>query len=180
MSVFSPEKYWWDEPLDEDEKRWVKVALAWCILITVAMPWWHVTGSQNPPSETYRISTDKFEALTEQFVAKYKVGTETGKGGEEKDVVKPPAGADVFVRGKAFSWDPILKLEKGKTYRVHLSSTDFLHGYSIQPINMNFEAVPGYDYVLKLTPTTTGVFNVVCNEFCGIGHHAMVGKMYVD
>jgi cytochrome c oxidase subunit 2 len=31
-----------------------------------------------------------------------------------------------------------------------------------------------------VTPTTTGEFYVVCNEFCGIGHHQMVGKILVE
>ena len=28
-------------------------------------------------------------------------------------------------------------------------------------------------------PNESGVFSVVCNEFCGIGHHQMVGRIYV-
>ena len=72
-----------------------------------------------------------------------------------------------------------MEFEKDRTYRVHLSSMDILHGFSIQPVNMNFMVFPKYDYVLKLTPTTTGEFHIVCNEFCGLGHHMMVGKIYV-
>jgi cytochrome c oxidase subunit 2 len=33
--------------------------------------------------------------------------------------------------------------------------------------------------VLTLTPSETGEFGVVCNEYCGLGHHLMVGKIYV-
>jgi len=28
-------------------------------------------------------------------------------------------------------------------------------------------------------PDEAGEFSVVCNEYCGIGHHTMVGKIYV-
>jgi cytochrome c oxidase subunit 2 len=38
---------------------------------------------------------------------------------------------------------------------------------------------PGYDIVFSMTPTDTGDFGIVCNEFCGIGHHNMVGKIVV-
>ena len=76
-------------------------------------------------------------------------------------------------------WEPILKLKKGETYRVHLSSVDLQHGLSIYPLNMNFMALPGYDYVLTLTPTEAGDYRLICNEFCGIGHHNMVGKLIV-
>ena len=31
----------------------------------------------------------------------------------------------------------------------------------------------------RVTPTESGDFRIVCNEFCGIGHHIMVGKVIV-
>jgi cytochrome c oxidase subunit 2 len=33
--------------------------------------------------------------------------------------------------------------------------------------------------VLTITPDQTGQFGIVCNEYCGIGHHQMTGKIYV-
>jgi cytochrome c oxidase subunit 2 len=33
--------------------------------------------------------------------------------------------------------------------------------------------------VITLTPTGAGEFGIICNEFCGIGHHTMTGKIYV-
>jgi heme/copper-type cytochrome/quinol oxidase subunit 2 len=30
-----------------------------------------------------------------------------------------------------------------------------------------------------VTPTQAGEFEIVCNEFCGVGHHLMVGKVIV-
>jgi cytochrome c oxidase subunit 2 len=32
---------------------------------------------------------------------------------------------------------------------------------------------------MTITPDRTGVFSVVCNEYCGVGHHTMVGKIHV-
>ena len=76
-------------------------------------------------------------------------------------------------------WYPILELEKGQSYRLHLSSMDWNHGFSLQPVNINLQIVPGYEMVLTVTPDQAGEFTVVCNEFCGIGHHLMLGKIYV-
>ena len=61
-----------------------------------------------------------------------------------------------------------------------MSSVDFQHGFSLQPMNMNFQVIPGYDHVLTLTPTAPGIYPIVCNEFCGVGHHTMVGKIIVE
>jgi len=80
---------------------------------------------------------------------------------------------------RQFDFGYILELEKDQTYRFHLSSVDVNHGFSIQPINLNLQIVPGYDYVNTITPDTAGEFYIVCNEFCGIAHHEMITKIYV-
>jgi len=39
--------------------------------------------------------------------------------------------------------------------------------------------IPGYEMVIKITPNKSGEYTVVCNEYCGIGHHTMTGRIYV-
>ena len=56
---------------------------------------------------------------------------------------------------------------------------DWQHGFSLQPENINIQVHPGYELVLTLTPEGVGEYGVVCNEYCGIGHHQMVGKIHV-
>jgi hypothetical protein len=46
-------------------------------------------------------------------------------------------------------------------------------------VNINIQVHPGYEHVITLTPTAAGEFSIICNEFCGIGHHTMTGKIYV-
>jgi cytochrome c oxidase subunit 2 len=46
-------------------------------------------------------------------------------------------------------------------------------------VNINLQIHPGYDMVVTVTPNRAGEYGIVCNEFCGIGHHTMIGKMYV-
>ena len=62
---------------------------------------------------------------------------------------------------------------------MHISSKDVVHGLSIQPVNMNFQVYPTYDYVLEFKPTEAGEYRIICNEFCGIGHHTMIGRIGV-
>ena len=33
--------------------------------------------------------------------------------------------------------------------------------------------------MLTLTPTEAGEFGIICNEFCGVGHHPMTGRIIV-
>lgn len=174
MAIHEPERIWW-KPLSKDERWWVTVALIWALFTFFFMPVYKVMGNHTPPNETYTISSDDFDKLTENMVSKYKVGEEQGM-----PIVHVPADVtDVYIRAKMWEWYPILQLDKGKEYRLHLSSMDLNHGFSLQPIDMNFMVFPGYDNVLKITPTTSGEFHIVCNEFCGFGHHTMAGKLYV-
>jgi cytochrome c oxidase subunit 2 len=180
MSISPPERIWW-KPLHTEEKVWLALALIFTLSTFFFMPIWHVIGSQNPPSESYKVSPAQFRDRVSAFVEQYVLKDEAGEEREEKGIpiVHPPPGSDVYLMAQSFMWYPILELEKGKTYRVHLSSVDVEHGLSVYPLNMNFMALPDYDYVLTITPTEAGEYPIFCNEFCGIGHHRMVGKMIV-
>src|SRR6185436_6091220 len=120
----------------------------------------------------------------EKFVAANKVGTFKNPIANplaaEWPIVEPPAGGDAYLMGRMWQWYPALRLRMGETYRIHLSSLDLQHGFSLQPLNMNFQVLPGYDHVLTLTPTSKGEFTLVCNEFCGIGHDKMFTKIIVE
>ncbi|TAN63803.1 cytochrome C oxidase subunit II [bacterium] len=173
MATKEPERIWW-KPLSKDERVWVGIALIWMLISFFFMPLYHIIGAQNPPAETYKVTPEQFDKLVDGMIAKSKVGEEQGI-----PIVHPSPSDPVFIRASMWQWYPIVELEKGKTYRVHLSSMDLDHGFSLQPVNMNFMVLPGYDYVLKLTPTQSGEFHILCNEFCGLGHHTMLGKLYV-
>ncbi len=177
MAIFPPAKaVWWNEPVEKSEILWVVIALLWSLFMFFMMPYWHITGKQNLSNEAYRITADAFAEKTEAMADKYTVG-EVGDTGVP--IVAPPAGSDVYMYGRRWEWWPALKFKKGETYRLHLSSLDWLHGFSLQPVNINLQVQPGYEMVINITPTSSGEFSVICNEYCGIGHHTMVGKIYV-
>ncbi len=166
-------RIWW-KPFGRHEKTWFTIALVWCILLTLMMPFWFVFGKQNVPATSYRTTPQQYQKTVEAFVAAYKVGEEKGI-----PIVSPPPGSDVYLRASMWQWYPILKLKKGATYRLHLSSMDIQHGFSLQPVNLNLQVLPGYEYVATITPTTAGEFRVICNEYCYLGHHVMAGKLIV-
>lgn len=178
MSSLMPpaERIWWKEPIEGVELFWVAIALVWAIVMFIMMPYWHVYGKQNLSNEAYHTSTEAFSKKVQAMVDQYTVRKETAR---DMPVVHPPEGSDVYLLARLWEWYPILELEKGKTYRLHLSSMDWNHGFSLQPENINLQVVPGYEMVVKITPNKSGDFTIVCNEYCGIGHHTMTGRIYV-
>jgi len=175
MAVTPPEqRIWWNEPIHKIELGWIVIAFLWGLFMFFFMIAWHFIGEQNLSTETYRILPSKYEEKVEAFTEKYQVGEEEGT-----PVVRPPAGEDVYMLGRLWEWWPILELKKDQSYRIHISSVDWQHGFSLVPTNINIQVLPGLEHVLTLTPTEAGTFGVVCNEFCGIGHHTMTGRIYV-
>ncbi len=176
MSSFLPpsERNWWSTPVGKQEVVWIGIALIWCLIMFLMMPYWHLYGKQNLSNEAYQTTPQKFQARVDEMVARHQVGEEAGI-----PVVRPPAGSDVYMLGRLWQWYPILELEKNQSYRLHLSSLDWQHGFSLQPVNINMQIVPGYEMVVTITPDQAGEFTVVCNEYCGIGHHLMLGKIHV-
>lgn len=178
MSAISPpaERIWWKTPLDKMELVWIGLALAWSLIMFFMMLYWHIYGKQNLANETYKTTKEMFSAKAQAMVDKYTVRTESD---QQVPVVKPPAGSDVYMIARLWNWWPILELEKDKTYKLHLSAMDYQHGFSLQPQNINIQVLPGYEHVIKITPNQAGTYSIVCNEYCGIGHHTMVGRLYV-
>jgi cytochrome c oxidase subunit II len=178
MSAIDPpsQRLWWNQPIHKVEIVWIAIAFVWCIVMFVMMPYWHIYGSQNLSPETYRVKPEMFARATQEMVDKYTVRTETDL---KIPVVAPPAGADVYLIGRLWDWWPILELEKDKSYRLHLTAMDYQHGFSLQPENINIQVLPGYQHVITIKPNRSGTYAIVCNEFCGIGHHKMVSTLYV-
>jgi cytochrome c oxidase subunit 2 len=172
-AIVAPQGVWW-KPAHRAEKTWVAIAFAWCMILFAMMPLWHFKGGQNPSGIRGRTDPAAYMARTQEFMTQYRVGEDHGI-----TVVEPPAGADVYMIGMMWQWMPVLRLHEGVQYTLHLSSLDIDHGFSLYPVNANFEIVPGYDYGLRIVPNAVGDYRVICNEFCGIGHHTMVGKVVV-
>jgi cytochrome c oxidase subunit 2 len=175
MAITPPsERLWWNEPLAKMEIVWITVAFVWGLIMFGMMIYWHIEGEQNLSNEAYRTTPEVFAAKSNAMVEKYTVREESGY-----PVVHPPPGSDVYLIARLWQWWPIIEFEKDQSYRLHISSMDWLHGFSLQPVNINLQIHPGYEMVLTVAPNQAGEFGIVCNEFCGIGHHTMIGKIYV-
>ncbi|MCA8913599.1 MAG: cytochrome C oxidase subunit II, partial [Planctomycetes bacterium] len=136
MSIFNPPERWLQAPHGY-ERLWIGIALLWCLVLSAAMPYWHFKGKQTSSGEAYTVDPVDYERRVIRFIDANKVDERNGL-----PVVQPAPGSDVYLMGKNWQWYPVLKLKKGVEYRVHMSSGDFQHGFSLQPMNMNFQVLP--------------------------------------
>ena len=76
--------------------------------------------------------------------------------------------------------DGDLHLQINKPVKFLLRSLDVLHNFYVPQFRGKMDMVPGLVTFYWLTPTRTGDFEVLCAEYCGTGHYAMRGRVFVD
>lgn len=175
-SLVKPRGTWW-EALGRDERLWVWLVVIWGLAMFVMIVYaWPSVGARQNDIEGYRVDPATFHQQVEAFTAANKVREISGV-----PVVAPPANGDAYLEAQTFSWRPFLELKRGQSYRLLLSSRDLQHGFSLLfgPRSLNYQVLPGYITAVTVIPERVGEFPVVCNEFCGLGHHLMLGRVIV-
>ncbi len=64
--------------------------------------------------------------------------------------------------------------------KVLLRSLDVLHDYAVPQFRVKMDLVPGMVTYFWFTPTEKGIYEVLCEELCGIAHHTMRGSVVVE
>lgn len=87
----------------------------------------------------------------------------------------------VFAVAKMWSFEPSeIYIPVGSEVDFFITSKDVVHGFNIPMKNVNMMAVYG-----GITKTTVkfdkpGVYDIICHEYCGVGHQNMHGKVIVN
>ena len=100
--------------------------------------------------------------------------------GQPAVTTRPDGSAVVPVVSEVFAFrpDPI-HVPAGQPVTFRLTSADVVHGFQIVGTNANAMALPGYVSQFTVTFDRPGEYLVVCNEYCGLLHHNMTGKLIV-
>jgi cytochrome c oxidase subunit 2 len=94
-----------------------------------------------------------------------------------------PGHYDVYIEAKQFLFvpgtsEPVV-VPADSTVTFHVTSTDVLHGFEVVGTNVNTMAVPGQVATVTVEFDRPGTYGLVCNEYCGGGHHTMEGRLQV-
>lgn len=171
-SVTSPAPGW-ARKLPVDERVFLGAILASVVFMSLFVVGWLVWGKQNVPTDSYRISPAGFSEKLQGFMTQY-----TQPDGR----VHVPPGQDAYMMAARYTFYPELVLKAGEEYKIWISSVDALHGFSIVGgnQNINLEIAPQHAYGATFTPEEPGEYLIVCNEYCGLGHHGMKGRIIVE
>jgi cytochrome c oxidase subunit II len=153
--------------VDRYERYWMWAASGMLALFTGAIVVTAVTSSSHPPSHTEVVNP---ETLT--------IGGEFASPGA---TTAADGRVTVSLRAEFYVFRPEqVRVPAGVPVRFRVTSPDVLHGFQIVGTNVNLTVAPGYVSEATTTFETPGEYLVVCNEYCGLGHHLMQGKVIVE
>lgn len=77
-----------------------------------------------------------------------------------------------------------LRVPVGKMIEFDVTAGDVNHGFGIYDTEgqllAQVQAMPGYGNRLNYRFSKTGVYYILCMEFCGYAHHLMTATIYVE
>lgn len=86
----------------------------------------------------------------------------------------------VFVVAQMWQFQPSeINIPAGSEVDFYLTSQDVVHGFNISEKNVNMMAVYGNINKTSVKFEKPGTYNIVCHEYCGIGHQNMQAKVIV-
>jgi len=99
----------------------------------------------------------------------------------QRGVTLTERGATVVMVGLMFAFAPAeVHVPAGQPVTFRLTSIDVVHGFQIVGTNANTMIVPGYVSQFTTSFAEPGEYLIVCNEYCGGGHHLMSAKLIVE
>jgi cytochrome c oxidase subunit 2 len=106
-------------------------------------------------------------------------------------LVVPPKGDPINIQVIGRQWDWVfvypngfqdvgnLTIPEGDNIILNVTSIDVVHSFAIPALSIAKDAVPGHYNILWFNATQLGESQIICKEFCGIGHALMTGTLTV-
>lgn len=152
--------------VDKYERIWMFGAGGLIVAFLAIISITAVTQAVRPPSH--------IETVNPVTIAEHPEFGDPQMRVEDDGRIVVPVLAQMF----GFLPDPIeVPVNTPITFRI--TSADVIHGFQVIGTNANSMAVPGYVSQFTYVFKKAGEYDIACNEYCGLFHHAMVGKITV-
>ncbi|HET6437419.1 MAG TPA: cytochrome c oxidase subunit II [Anaeromyxobacter sp.] len=102
----------------------------------------------------------------------------------------PPKDAmNVYVQGKKWMWKfaypggpsslDVLRVPAGRPVRLLITSRDVIHSFFVPELRLKQDALPGRYTDAWFQADRPGEYEVLCTQYCGLGHSAMRAGLVV-
>lgn len=87
----------------------------------------------------------------------------------------------VFAVASMWQFEPAeIYIPVGSEVDFYLTSKDVVHGFNISEKNINMMAVFGAINKTTVKFDKPGVYDIICHEYCGVGHQNMRAQVIVN
>ena len=87
---------------------------------------------------------------------------------------------EVYVVAMTFIFQPDpIEVPTNSTVTFYVTSMDVIHSFTVVGTNTNTMVIPGEVSVMTVEFDEPGRYGIICNEYCGAGHHDMEGELIV-
>jgi cytochrome c oxidase subunit 2 len=151
-----------EEIVARTEKRWFMVMAAMLGVMVAIIVVTGIAGALHPSSNVEIVDPQTLH-LSGEFVES-NLGT----------AVEPDGSVTVRVIAGQYDFVPsCLRVPAQTPVKFRLTSPDAVHGLLLPGTNVNTMVVPGFVSEVRTSFAAAGEYQMPCNEFCGLGHHAM-------
>ena len=157
-------------------KTHLVLAFVLAIMVMAVVPLWFILGEVGGGAHVHggaSIPEDWFMG---------KLRAQQDKYGLDDGSIRMPPGSTVYVLAQQFAFAPgTIRLTFGGLYDFIFYSTDVIHGASlVQSGSLNAVVMPQTTSVLSIRASQLGEITLLCNDYCGPGHHLMKGTIIVE
>ncbi|WP_428976961.1 cytochrome C oxidase subunit II [Faunimonas pinastri] len=150
------------------EKRWATLSVAIIVLLAAMAAFAGIHQATMPQARVETADPSTLH-LSGEFI-------ESNLG----SAVEPDGSVTVRAIGQQYSFTPQCVVVPADTpVTLRATSADVVHGILIEGTNINTMLVPGYVSVMNARFKEPGDHLMPCQEFCGVGHEGMWGKVQV-
>ena len=144
------------------EKHWLMVMAAMLVVMMVVIVATGIVSSLHPAS-----NVEVIDPLTLHLQGEF-VESNLGTAAE------PDGSVTVRIIAGQYDFVPrCVRVPANTPVKFRLTSADVVHGFLLPNTNVNTMVVPGFVSEVRTSFAAPGEYAMPCNEFCGLGHHAM-------
>ena len=92
-----------------------------------------------------------------------------------------PGKYEAYILAQTWVFQPNeVRIPAGSEITFYLTSKDVQHGFNLEGTNINMMVLPGQVSTLTATFDEPGEHFFSCQEYCGVGHQTMYGRLVVE
>ena len=165
--------------------RYLITAFVIAFAVLLLVPIWYITGMTGGGGHAHAMTS-----LEPADYFNWRLAEQRKEFGQPDGSIRMTKSGDVFIMAAQYSFLPQkIRLQTGKKYNLHFYSPDVIHGSSLihvdqygmlRPYSLNTVLPPGPMAMVTIDPHLPGIILLICDEYCGEGHHNMKAKIIVE